>query len=117
MYDTNNIFAKIIRGEVAAKIVYEDANVLAIHDINPVAPIHVLIFPKGQYISFEDFTNTATGEEITDYFLKVSHVAKKLGIARDAYRIITNIGLKSGQTIFHFHTHIISGKEMTKLIE
>lgn len=114
MYDKNNLFARIIRGEVITSKVYEDKYVLAINDIKPVAPIHILVLPKGEYINFNEFSQKATKKELTDYFKKVSYIAKLQGVKE--YRIITNNGFSSGQTIFHFHTHIIGGRDFYRLI-
>lgn len=116
MYDENNIFAKIINQEIPATVIYEDANILAFNDINPVAPIHIIVIPKKEYIDYQDFITKASSEEIKDYFQKLSHIAKIVGLNNDGYRLTTNKGSKSGQSIFHFHFHIIGGKEFSKLI-
>lgn len=113
MYDSDNIFAKIIREEVDTNKVYEDEYILAIHDAYPVAPVHILVIPKGNYIDFDDFILKASASVVADYFQKVSKIANTATI--DGYRVVTNIGKRSGQTIFHFHTHIISGKEFTNI--
>ncbi len=108
-YDTNNIFAKILRGEIEASKVYEDDKILAFHDIYPIAQTHVLVIPKGDYVNFEDFTQNASDEVILHYFKKIAEIAKLLNVD-DNFRIIANTGEHSGQTIFHFHTHIVSEK-------
>ena len=113
-YNNDNIFAKIIRKELPADIIYEDEKVLAFKDINPVAPVHILVVPKGQYIDFTDFISNATKDEISYFFQKVSDISKSLNL--DNYRIISNKGSDSGQTVFHFHVHIISGKQIRNLI-
>lgn len=108
-YDENNIFAKILRGEIPSSKVYEDDKILAFHDIYPMASTHVLVIPKGNYINLEDFTQNAPSEVISHYFKKVAEIAKLLNLD-DNFRILANTGEKSGQTIFHFHTHIMSEK-------
>ena len=114
MYDTNNIFAKIIRGEIPSSKVYEDEYIIAINDVNPVAPIHILVIPKGGYRNFDEFSQKARPEELTHYFRKISDIAKSQGA--EEYRIVSNNGSSSGQTVFHFHTHIIAGASFIKLI-
>lgn len=113
MYDPNNIFAKIIRQEVAANKVYEDDKILAIFDINPVAPVHVLVMPKGEFTDFNDFVQRAGSTEVESYFQKIFMIANKL--EQKEYRLVTNIGENAGQTIFHFHTHILAGRELKDL--
>jgi len=113
MYDSDNIFAKIIRGEVTTNKVYEDEYIIAIHDAYPVAPIHILVIPKGNYTGFDDFISKASSQEVANYFQKISEIANTA--TADGYRLVTNVGKRSGQTIFHFHTHIISGKEFTNI--
>lgn len=113
MYDRNNIFAKIIRGEISASKVYEDEQMIAIHDLYPVAPIHILVIPKGEFINFEDFLSKAGGKDVARYFQKISEIAGAATL--DGYRLVMNQGKQSGQTIFHFHTHIISGKEFKNI--
>lgn len=109
MYNKNNIFAKIISGEIPAEKLYEDEMVIAIKDIYPDAPIHILVMPKGQYIDFADFVKKASSIEINHYFKTVAKIAED----NDAieYRVVSNKGLSSGQSIFHFHTHILSGSK------
>jgi diadenosine tetraphosphate (Ap4A) HIT family hydrolase len=116
-YKQDNIFAKIIRRELPCKIVYEDEKILAFHDIYPVAPIHVLVVPKGEYVDFSDFMKKADDVDIKDYFNKITIVAEKLGLTETGYSLVSNIGSNSGQVIFHFHTHIIAGKEIKGLIQ
>lgn len=115
MYDNNNIFAKIISGEIPSEKLYEDEQLIAIKDINPAAPIHILIIPKGNYIDLDDFTHNAHAEEIAHYFKMVSIIAKENGAVE--YRIISNKGASSGQSVFHFHTHILSGSTNKELID
>ncbi|AVP87097.1 hypothetical protein phytr_1380 [Candidatus Phycorickettsia trachydisci] len=114
MYDSNNVFAKIIKGEISANKIYEDQNVIAFYDLYPVAPTHVLIIPKKQYKDYKDFAENAPKEEVADFFIKVNHVADLLKL--ESYRLITNYGSRSGQSVFHFHVHIIGGQQITNLI-
>ena len=115
-YDSQNIFAKIIRGEIPCKKVYEDDEVLAFYDVNPVAPVHVLVIPKGEFVSFNDFSINAAPEKIADFFQKVQNIAKILDVVDSGYRIITNHGENASQTVPHFHIHIIAGKMLGGLI-
>jgi len=107
MYDKDNVFAKILDGRIASDKIYEDDKLIAINDIRPVAPIHILVIPRGEYIDFADFVEKAKPTEVVYYFDMVAKIAKDNG-AED-YRIVMNKGSKAGQTVFHFHTHIISG--------
>jgi len=115
-YDPNNIFAKIIRGEIPSTKVYEDDKILAFNDISRAAPIHVLVVPKGQYINFADFTSKADDKEIVDFFKKVSEIAKSLNLTESGYRIISNTGSDASQSVPHFHIHIVGGKKLGGLI-
>ena len=114
-YDSNNIFAKIIRREIPSKIVYEDEKIIAFHDAFPTAPTHILVIPKGEYRNFHEFSSKAGPEEISYFFKKIPEIASIVG-AED-YRIVSNNGENSGQTIFHFHVHIISGRKISKLAD
>lgn len=109
MYDTQNIFAKILRGEVPCTKVYEDENVLAFYDINPKVPMHILVLPKGAYCSFHDFTTLAPPLEVAAFFKTAALLAEQLGIADKGYRLITNHGEDSGQEVPHFHLHLLGG--------
>jgi diadenosine tetraphosphate (Ap4A) HIT family hydrolase len=111
-YDDNNIFAKILRDEIPAKKIYEDEFALAFYDINPQAPVHVLVIPKGKYISFADFGATASADEITGFMRAVAAVAKQLGVEETGYRLIGNAGPHSHQDVPHFHLHILGGKPL-----
>ena len=115
-YDQNNIFAKIIRGEIPCSKVYEDEKILAFHDISKAAPVHILVIPKGEYVSFADFSSKASNEEIGNFFKKIEEVAKEFGVNESGYRLITNIGSDASQTVPHFHVHIIGGKKLGGLI-
>ena len=116
MYNKNNVFAKIIRGEIVANKVYEDDKLLAFHDIEKAAPIHVLVIPKGEYIDFCDFVLKASKEDVFYFFTKVEEVAKKVGAKENGFRIISNSGKDAHQTIPHFHLHILAGKELGSLL-
>jgi diadenosine tetraphosphate (Ap4A) HIT family hydrolase len=107
-YDRNNIFAKILRGELPSKKIYEDDFALAFHDIHPKAAIHVLVIPKGEYVSFVDFTALAPPELQAGFWRAVGAVARKLGV-EDGFRLASNIGPGGGQVVFHFHVHVVSG--------
>lgn len=115
-YDPNNIFAKIIRGEIPCAKVYEDEHVLAFKDINPKAKVHVLVLPKGEYISMDDFGQNATPEETKAFFKAVSHIARELGVEEQGYRIIANHKPFSGQEVYHFHVHILGGQPLGPLV-
>jgi diadenosine tetraphosphate (Ap4A) HIT family hydrolase len=107
MYDKNNIFARIIRKEIPSKLLYEDEIMIAFNDINPVAPVHVLVVPKGEFKDYTDFVTNAPHEVQITFFQNVAKIAKSL--CDDNFKLCTNNGPKSGQTVFHFHVHIIGG--------
>ena len=115
-YDTNNIFARILRGEIPSKRVYEDEFAVAFHDINPQAPIHVLVIPRGPYISFADFTAKASEAEIAGFFRAVGKVAKALDLEAPGYRILANMGEDAGQEVPHFHVHLFGGKRLGAML-
>lgn len=117
VYDDNNVFAKILRGEIPCNKIYEDEFVLAFHDIRPAAPIHALVIPKGKYIAATDFGENATAEEIAGFYRAVSHIAKMLEVAQSGYRLISNCGPRSHQEVPHFHVHILGGKMMGPLLD
>ena len=116
VYDKNNIFAKIIRGEIPAKKVYEDEKVLAFNDIQPAAPVHILVVTKGEYVSFNDFVQKAKAEEVKGFFARIQKIAEEQGLDKNGYRIITNHGSDASQSVFHFHVHIIGGRPLGALI-
>jgi len=115
-YDENNIFAKILRGEIPCTKLYEDEYALAFPDIRPQAPTHVLVIPKGKYISIADFGAKASPEEMTGFFRAVSLVAKQLGVEETGYRLICNAGPDSLQEVPHFHAHILGGRALGHLL-
>ena len=112
MYDENNIFAKIIRGEIPCDKVYEDDDVLFFKDINPIAKIHVLGIPKSQCVDFSDFISKNTTIKISEFFKKIDLVIEKLGITKDGYKVISNSGINGGQEVPHFHIHILGGQKI-----
>lgn len=115
-YDPNNIFAKIIRKEIPCKLVYEDEHVLAFHDIAPAAPVHVLVLPKGDYISFNDFMHKATMEQAAVFFSSIRRIAESLELAENGYRLIMNHGADASQSVPHFHVHILGGRSLGALL-
>lgn len=116
MYDKDNIFAKIIRGEIHSDKVYEDDKVVAFKDLHPAAPIHVLVIPKGEYISFNDFAVKAGAEEVKSFFSAVQKIAEQQGLDESGYRLITNHGPDASQTVHHFHVHVIGGRSLGGLV-
>jgi diadenosine tetraphosphate (Ap4A) HIT family hydrolase len=116
MYNPDNIFAKIIRNEVKTEKLYEDEHVVAFNDINPSAPVHVLVVPKKEYISFDDFSERASDYEIANFFRTVRKIAKDLEVDKSGYRLITNHGSDAAQTIKHFHVHILGKKFLGPLV-
>ena len=115
-YDPQNIFARILRGEIPCKRVHEDAFALAFHDINPQAPVHVLVIPKGAYVSAADFGATANDLEITGFWRAVAATAKALGLEAGGYRVLSNVGPDGGQEVPHFHVHIFGGKRLGRMV-
>lgn len=115
-YDKNNIFAKILRGEIPCQAVYEDEFALAFYDIEPAAPIHVIVVPKAEYISFNDFAQQASPDFMAGFFSAVQKVAAKVGAVGSGYRIISNHGADASQSVSHFHIHILAGKKLGRLL-
>ena len=115
-YDDNNIFAKIVRGEIPSKKVYEDDHTLAFHDINPQAPQHILVIPKGRSVSWEDFSAKASDAEIGAFVRAVGHVAREAGLAETGYRLLANIGQHGHQEVPHLHVHIFGGREFGAML-
>ncbi|VVT09997.1 histidine triad nucleotide-binding protein [Erythrobacter sp. EC-HK427] len=108
-YDPDNIFAKILRGEIPCNTVYEDEHALAFHDINPQAPVHILVVPKGAYVSWDDFSASASEAEIAGFVRAVGHVAREQGLVVRGYRLLGNIGRNGGQEVPHLHIHLFGG--------
>ncbi len=115
-YDTNNIFAKILRGEIPCKKVYEDEFALAFDDIAPAAPVHVLVIPKGSYVSFHDFSAHAPADLVKGFFAAVQKVVAQLGVDKNGYRLLSNHGPDASQAVPHFHVHILAGKPLGPLV-
>jgi diadenosine tetraphosphate (Ap4A) HIT family hydrolase len=115
-YDESNIFARILRGEIPSKKVYEDEHVLAFHDINPLSPTHILVIPKGPYVSWDDFSEKASDEEIGGLVRAVGKIARDQGLVADGYRLLANVGLNSGQEVPHLHVHIFAGRPLGPML-
>ena len=115
-YDDTNIFARILRGEIPNRTVYEDQWALAFHDINPLAPVHVLVIPKGKYVSFADFTADASAEEVAGFMRAVGKVANDLGLEAQGYRLLTNMGEHGHQEVPHFHVHLFGGRDLGRML-
>lgn len=116
-YDPNNIFAKILRGEIPCNKVYEDEFALAFHDINPQAPVHVLVIPKGDYVSMADFTKSAPTDLIAGFMRAVGAVADELGLVESGYRTLANAGDNAHQEVPHLHIHIFGGAPLGPMLD
>ena len=120
IYDENNIFAKILRGEIPCEKIYEDEYVLSFYDINPQKKIHALVISKGKYIDLDDFANNASEKEIVGLIKGINMVAKKLQISSDTgkgYRALANISENGGQEVPHLHFHLFGGEKIGKMVE
>ena len=115
-YDPNNVFARILRGEIPCNKVYEDEAALAFHDINPQAPVHVLVIPKGAYVSWDDFTAKASAQEIADFMSAVGAVTRQLGVDGPGYRLMVNMGGHGHQEVPHLHVHIFGGRQFFTML-
>jgi len=115
-YDDQNIFAKILRGEIPNKTVYEDEWALAFHDINPQAPVHVLVIPRGPFVSWDDFSTNGSDAEIAGFIRAVGHVARDLGLVEPGYRLLANIGFDAHQEVPHLHVHLFGGKALGPML-
>lgn len=115
-YDDQNVFAKILRGEIPCNKVYESDHALAFHDLSPQADVHVLVIPKGPYISMADFTAKASDAEIAGFFRAVGQVARDMGVEESGYRTINNNGTNSHQEVPHMHTHVLGGRPLGPLL-
>ena len=115
-YDDNNIFARILRGEIPAKPVFENEHAFAFHDINPQAPIHVLVIPKGRYVSMADFSANAPDALQAGFWRAVGDIARQLGLEEDGYRILANAGTNSHQEVPHLHVHLFGGQPLGPMI-
>lgn len=115
-YDDGNIFAKILRGEIPNRTVYEDDFALAFHDIAPQAPVHILVIPKGPYVSWDDFTAKGSDAEIAGFIRAVGHVAREAGLAAPGYRLLANVGQHGHQEVPHLHVHIFGGQQFGAML-
>jgi diadenosine tetraphosphate (Ap4A) HIT family hydrolase len=115
-YDDSNVFARILRGELPCNKVHEDEHVFAFHDINPQAPTHILVIPKGRYVSWDDFSQRASAEEIAAFVRAVGSIAREAGLVQPGYRLLANVGANGGQEVPHFHIHIFGGKPLGAMI-
>ena len=115
-YDDDNIFAKIIRGEIPSKKVYEDDWALAFHDINPLAPVHILVIPKGPYVSWDDLSERASDEELAGFVRAVGKVAREQQLVVQGYRLLANTGKRAGQEVPHLHVHIFGGQPLGPML-
>lgn len=115
-YDSQNVFARILRGEIPCRKVYEDEWALAFHDINPLAPVHVLVIPKGPYVSMADFTAKASDAEIVGFFRAVGRIARDLGLDEGGYRMLANTGAAAHQEVPHLHVHLFAGAPLGPML-
>jgi histidine triad (HIT) family protein len=115
-YDQTNVFARILRGELPCNKVYEDAHVLAFRDINPQAPVHVVIIPKGEYVSVDDFSENASEAEQAAFARAISRIAHAEGVAETGYRILANHGAAAHQEVPHFHLHLFGGRDLGPML-
>ena len=115
-YDDSNIFARILRGEIPSQMVYEDEHAFAFHDINPQAPVHILVIPRGRYVSWDDFSARATEAEIGGFVRAVGKIARDQGLVAPGYRLLANVGADSGQEVPHLHVHIFGGRGLGPML-
>ncbi len=116
-YDQNNIFARILRGEIPCKKIYENAHALAFHDIRPQAKVHALVIPKGAYLGITDFAEKANAAEIEAFMRAVGETAKLLGITAEGFRILANNGAHAHQEVPHLHVHVFGGQRLGRMIK
>ena len=115
-YDDRNVFAKILRGEIPSNKVYEDEWAFAFHDINPQAPVHILVIPKGAWVSWDDFSERASAEEITGFVRAVGQIARDNGLVAPGYRLLVNIGAHGHQEVPHLHVHLFGGRPLGPML-
>jgi histidine triad (HIT) family protein len=115
-YDRSNVFARILRGELPCTKVYEDEHVLAFRDIQPLAPTHIVLIPKGEYVSVGDFSATASEAELVAFMRAIAQLAKAEGIVEAGYRILSNHGQTAHQTVPHFHLHLFGGRDLGAML-
>ncbi len=116
-YDPHNIFAKILRGEIPCNKVYEDEHTLAFHDIQPQTPTHILVIPKGPYVSFDDFSEKASEAEIAAWIRATGKIARDLGLTEPGYRVLSNMGRDGHQEVPHLHMHLFAGTDLGRMIK
>ena len=116
-YDPNNIFARILRGEIPCRKVYEDEWALAFHDINPLAPVHVLVIPKGAYVSMADSSEQASEAELAGFLRAVGRVGRELGVVEGGYRVLANHGQAANQEVPHLHVHLFAGAPLGPMLK
>ena len=115
-YDDGNIFARILRGELPSSKVYEDEHVLAFHDIHPLAPVHILVIPKGAYVSWDDFSDKASDAEIAALVRASGKIAREAGLVEGGYRVLANTGMNAGQEVPHLHLHVFAGRPLGPML-
>ena len=115
-YDRNNVFARILRGELPCRKVYEDEHVLAFHDIHPQAPTHIVVIPKGEYVSVDDFSETASEAELAGFLRAIARIARQEGVIDGGYRILANHGEAAHQDVPHFHLHLVGGRDLGPML-
>jgi len=115
-YDDDNIFAKILRGEIPSSKVYEDEWAYAFEDINPQAAVHTLVIPRGRYVSWDDFSAQASAEEIAGFVRAVGRIAREKGLVEPGYRLLANVGPHGGQEVPHLHVHLFGGEPLGRMI-
>jgi histidine triad (HIT) family protein len=115
-YDRNNVFARILRGELPCTKVYEDEHVFAFRDINPQAPTHIVVIPKGEYVSVDDFSENASAAELAAFMHAIGRIARAEGVAGTGYRILANHGAAAHQDVMHFHLHLVGGRDLGPML-
>jgi histidine triad (HIT) family protein len=115
-YDRNNVFALILRGELPCNKAYEDEHVLAFHDIHPQAPVHIILIPKGEYVSVDDFSETASDAELAAFMRAIARLARDAGVSESGYRILSNHGPAAHQEVPHFHVHLFGGRDLGPML-
>ena len=115
-YDEGNVFARILRGELPCRKVYEDEHALAFHDLNPQAPVHILVIPKGAYVSWDDFSQRGSDEEVAGFVRAVGKVARDEGLVAPGYRLLANVGADGGQEVAHLHVHVFGGRPLGPML-
>ena len=115
-YDRDNVFARILRGELPCNKVYEDEHALAFRDIDPQAPTHVILIPKGEYVSVDDFSEKASAAELAAFMRAIGRIAKQEGVVESGYRILANHGAAAHQEVPHFHLHLFAGRDLGPML-